>query len=148
MLVSVAAIFAASVADAETKPKTPVTTTAKSAFGQLSFGNQKVAAALYHAQNTGISNGTAPRSRALTLEEIAAKRRGGQTWGQVFRELKAQGLVHEESLGQVVARYQKMLDATPGLLASDMSGGRSNASEGRTNGSARGAAHDVGKGGK
>ena len=108
-----------------------------------------MAAALYYAQSTGDStNGTTIAVRALTLEEIAAKRGRGQAWGQIFRELKAQGLVHEKSLGQVVARYQQTLDTTPGLLASDTSGGRSNANEVGSNGSAGGAVHRVGKGGK
>jgi hypothetical protein len=145
MVVSVVAILAASNAHAQTKPKTPATTTAKDAFNQLSFGNQKVASALYHAQSP---SGTTPATRPLTLAQIAEKRRGGQTWGQVFRELKAQGLVHEKSLGHVVAKYQQTLDSTPSLLASDTSGGTSNASEAGSNGSAGGAVHGVGKGGK
>ena len=147
--VSLVAIFTATGAQAQTKTKTPVTPTSKGAFDRLSLGNQKVAAALYYAQSTGDStNGTTIAVRALTLEEIAAKRGRGQEWGQIFRELKAQGLVHEKSLGQVVARYQQTLDTTPGLLASDTSGGRSNANEVGSNGSAGGAVHRVGKGGK
>jgi len=147
--VSLVAISTATGAQAQTKPTTPVTPTSKGAFGRLSLGNQKVAAALYYAQSTGDSrNGTTIAVRALTLEEIAAKRGRGQAWGQIFRELKAQGLVHEKSLGQVVARYQQTLETTPGLLASDTSGGRSNANEAGSNGSAGGAVHGVGKGGK
>ena len=147
--VSLVAIFAATGAQAQPKPKTPVTPASRGAFDKLSLGNQKVAAALYYAQSTGDSrNGTTIAVRALTLEEIAAKRGRGQAWGEIFRELKAQGLVHEKSLGQVVARYQQTLDTTPGLLASDTSGGRSNANEVGSNGSAGGAVHGVGKGGK
>jgi hypothetical protein len=149
LVMSVVAIFAAAGAHAQTKPKTPVTAASKGAFHGLSLGNQKVAAALYHAQSPGGSiNGATPAGRPLTLEAIAAKRQSGQAWGQIFRELKAQGLVHEKSLGQVVARYQQKLDATPGLLASDTSGGRSNAYEVGSNGSAGSAVHGVGKGGK
>lgn len=149
MVVSVVASFAASSAGAQTQSKTPATSASKGAFDRLSLGNQKVAAALYYAQSTGVSaNGTTAASRPLTLQEIAAKRGRGQAWGQIFRELKAQGLVHEKSLGQVVARYQQTLDATPGLLASDTRGIRSNAYEAGSNGSAGGAVHGVGKGGK
>jgi hypothetical protein len=147
MVVCVVAIFAVSGAHAQTKPKTPATAASKGAFDKLSLGNQKVAAALYHAQSSGVgSSGTTPAGRPLTLEEISAKRGRGQAWGQIFRELKAQGLVHEKSLGQAVARYQKTLDASPGLLASDTS--RSNAPEVGSNDSAGGAVHGVGKGGK
>ena len=152
LVVSVAAVFAAGGAQAQTKPKTPATSAPKGAFDKLSLGNQKVASALYQAQSTGVpdsgATGTAPATRLFTLEEIAAKRRAGQQWGQIFRDMKAQGLVHEKSLGQVVARYQQTLDATPGLLASDTSGSRPNAYEAGSNGSAGGAAHGVGKGGK
>ena len=152
MVVTVVAIFAASGAGAQTKPGTPATSAtsaSKGAFDRLSLGNQKVAAALYYAQSTGASaNGTTAAGRPLTLQEIAAKRGRGEAWGQIFRELKAQGLVHEKSLGQVVARYQQTLDATPGLLASDTSGIRSNAYEAGSTGSAGGAVHGVVKGGK
>ena len=134
VVMSVVAIFAASGVQAQTKAKTPVTPASTDAFDKLSLGNQKVASALYQAQSAPASTKrTTQAARPLTLEEIAAKRRSGQEWGQIFRELKAQGLVQEKSLGQVVARYQQTLDARPGLLASDSSGGRSNAHEAASN---------------
>ena len=148
MAVSVVVIALASGAHAQTKPTAPPKPAAKGAFDKLSLGNQKVAAALYYAQSPRSTNGVTHASRRLTLEEISSKRGLGQTWGQIFRELKAQGLVQEKSLGQVVARYQQTLDATPGLLASDVSGGRSSAYESGANGSEGGAVHGVGKGGK
>ena len=79
------------------------------AFDKLSVGNQKVAASLYEAQNaatfaTGTSRPTST-ARPLTLDEIVARRQTGQGWGQVFRDMKAQGLVQEKSLGQVVTKY-------------------------------------------
>jgi hypothetical protein len=130
----------------QTKPKAPVAASPSSAYAKLSFGNQKVAAALYQAQNPAVAStahGAAPAARPLTLEEIASKRRNGQVWGQIFREMKAQGLVHEKSLGQVVARYQQT-----GPLAADNGAGRLHAAEAGSNGDASGAAHAVGKGGK
>jgi len=148
MAVSVVVIALASGAQAQTKPTAPPKPAAKGAFDKLSLGNQKVAAALYYAQSPRSTNGVTHASRRLTLEEISSKRGRGQTWGQIFRELKAQGLVQEKSLGQVVARYQQTLDATPGLLASDVSGGRSTAYEAGASGSEGGAVHGVGKGGK
>ena len=51
-------------------------------------------------------------ARPLTLDEIAARRQTGQGWGQVFRDMKAQGLVQEKSLGQVVSKYS--LSTGPG----------------------------------
>ena len=133
-IVTVLTIITVAGAAAQTKPRAPVASTPSGAYDKLSLGNQKVASALYQAQSAPASTKrTTQAARPLTLEEIAAKRRSGQEWGQIFRELKAQGLVQEKSLGQVVARYQQTLDARPGLLASDTSGGRSNAHEAASN---------------
>jgi hypothetical protein len=97
--------------------------TKSGAFDKLSLGNQKVAFALYQAQSFGvaatIANGSTPASKPLTLEQIAAKRRSGQAWGPIFREMKALGLVHEKTLGQVVARYHQTFDAPSSAVASD-----------------------------
>ena len=153
-IVTVLTVITVAGAAAQTKPRGPVAST-PSAYDTLSLGNQKVASALYQAQSSGvaakISSGSTHPSRPLTLEEIASKRRAGQTWGQIFREMKAQGLVHDKSLGQVVARYQQTSDAVPGALASNNSGSKPSALEVGANGSngyAGGAAHGVGKGGK
>ena len=110
-VVSIVTIFAAG-AQAQTKPGT---VTPSSAYSKLSLGNQKVASALYQAQTPAVGT----TARPLSLEQIAAKRRSGQAWGQIFRELKAQGLVHEKSLGQVVARYQKTTEEAHSVVASD-----------------------------
>ena len=140
-IVSVVTIFATAGAHAQTKRVAP---NPSSAYDKLSLGNQKVASALYQAQ-TPTAGTTA---RPLGLEQIAAKRRSGQAWGQIFRELKAQGLVHEKSLGQVVARYLQTTDAAPSVVSIDNGGGKSSALEVGSNGYTGGAAHGVGKGGK
>ena len=127
-VVVVLTIITVAGAAAQTKPRAPVASAPSGAYDKLSLGNQKVASALYQAQSPGvaakISSGSPQASRPLTLEELASKRRAGQTWGQIFREMKAQGLVHEKSLGQVVARYQQTSDAVPGAVASSNSGGK------------------------
>lgn len=84
--------------------------TSAPAFDKLSLGNQKVAASLYQAQTPGTLP-TGPPIRPLTLQQIAAKRLSGQSWGQIFREMKAQGLVQEKSLSQVVSRYGQVTDS-------------------------------------
>jgi hypothetical protein len=148
-VVSLLTMSATTCAQAQTKPKEPTTT---SAFHKLSLGNQKVAAALFQAQRSVVvalrARGLTPASRPLALEEIAARRRGGEAWGKIFREMKALGLVQDKSLGQVVAKYQQTADAPLGVVASDNSGGGSNAPETGSNGFAGGAAHGVVKGGK
>lgn len=149
---SVLAICASPSVQAQTKPKASARSTTPSAFDKLSLGNQTVASALFQAQRSVVAamsaNGSKPASRPLGLEEIAEKRRGGQAWGQIFREMKALGLVQEKSLGQVVAKYQQAADAPLGMVASDNGGTKFNALEVGSNGFAGGAAHGVGKGGK
>jgi hypothetical protein len=94
--------------------------TSAPAFDKLSLGNQKVAASLYQAQNQAQTAGTSPTgspTRPLTLQQISAKRLSGQSWGQIFREMKAQGLVQEKSLSQVVSRYGQLADSDRGVTA-------------------------------
>jgi hypothetical protein len=90
--------------------------TSAPAFDKLSLGNKKVAASLYQAQTAGTSPTGSP-IRPLSLQQIAAKRLSGQSWGQIFREMKAQGLVQEKSLSQVVSRYGQVADSEPGASA-------------------------------
>jgi hypothetical protein len=90
--------------------------TSAPAFDKLSLGNQKVAASLYQAQTAGTSATGSP-VKPLTLQQIAAKRLSGQSWGQIFREMKAQGLVQEKSLSQVVSRYGQVADSEQGAIA-------------------------------
>jgi hypothetical protein len=76
------------------------------AYQRLSSGNQKIARALFDAQAAVIEPASAASSKALTLDEIAAQKRGGTTWGQVFAAMKSRGLLREKDLGQVVSRYE------------------------------------------
>jgi hypothetical protein len=98
------AVFAAeSIAVAQTKS---TVSAAAGAFDRLSVGNQKVARSLQQAQKVP-SGATGPASpvKPLTLDELAARHLGGQPWSGVFKDLKARGLVKENSLGQVVSTY-------------------------------------------
>jgi hypothetical protein len=75
------------------------------AFESLSPGNQRIARALFDAQRIQAPAGgdaATATTRPLTLDEIAARKQGGRGWTQVFEEMKAQGLVQEQHLGQVV----------------------------------------------
>ena len=149
--VSILTIATAAAAQVQTKPKAPAAPTTARAYDKLSIGNQKVASALYQAQGSVVAaiaaSGSSPASRPLTLEEIAARRRGGQAWGQIFRDMKAQGLVTEGTLGQVVANYLQSANTPPPMVASD-SNGKFGALDIGPTGLAGGAAHGVVKGGK
>jgi len=59
-------------------------TTGTGAFDKLSPGDQKIARALFEAQKT--NGGTAP----LTRDQIAARKQH-TGWGEVFKQMKAQG---------------------------------------------------------
>jgi hypothetical protein len=78
-------------------------TTGTGAFAQLSPGNQKIAQALFEAQ-TKSTDPNAPKP--LTLDEIATKKQGHEGWGEVFKDMKAQGLVAQKNLGQVVKSFE------------------------------------------
>jgi hypothetical protein len=91
-----------------TSTTTPGTTpSTQRAFARLSPGNQNIAQALYDAQvapaptSTGTTTASAPTR--LTLDQIAAMKQGGQGWGNVFKQMKAQGLVDAKNLGQVIS---------------------------------------------
>ena len=104
-----------------TTTSTGGSSTKSGAFASLSPGNQKIARALYEAQTTP-SNGTATTtSSKLTLDQIAQMKQEGQGWGNVFREMKAQGRVDARNLGAVVSA-SKHQGATP-VAANATSGG-------------------------
>ena len=71
------------------------------AFESLSPGNQKIARAIFDSERrAGPTAATTP----LSLDEIAAMKQGGKGWGEVFKEMKSQGLVQDRNLGQAVSR--------------------------------------------
>src|SRR5215472_13800458 len=90
----------ASAALAETKSGSP------GSFGDLSPGNQNIARALFYAQHPG-PNGPQP----LSMNQIAALK-SHEGWGRVFKEMRAEGLVHEKNLGEVVSSYEHHLHDT------------------------------------
>src|SRR4030095_7537423 len=97
------------------------------AYSRLSAGNQKVARALFDAQQAHVapggssastggapsSNGTTvaapttPAAKPMTLDQIAAQKQGGHPWGEIFQTMRDQGLVQERNLGQVVSKYRR-----------------------------------------
>jgi hypothetical protein len=81
------------------------------AFTSLSPGEQRIARALYEAQR---SAGDAEPSwghveaRVRSLDEVAGMERSVAGWNQVFKQLKAEGLIAEQTLGHVVARSTRL----------------------------------------
>jgi hypothetical protein len=80
------------------------------AYERMSPGNQRIARALFEAQAPAFlpaaTAGARPRApRILTLDQIAAQKESGQGWGQVFQTMRADGLLRETNLAQVMRRY-------------------------------------------
>lgn len=65
------------------------------AFDTLSPGNRSIAESLYNAQ-------TGPT--LWTRDQIATAKVSGDGWGQIFQEMKRDGLITDKSLGQVIRR--------------------------------------------
>src|SRR5205085_7847563 len=87
------------------------------AFDRLAPGDQKIARALYDAQRRDLM----PGSR-LTLDQIAVKK-GSEGWGNVFKDMKSQGLVTAKTLGHVVSRSSARPDAAGRGVANDVARG-------------------------
>jgi len=68
----------------------------------LSPGNRLIAQALYSAQKSSGATGHQP----WTLTRVALARAGGRNWGDVFQQMKQEGVMEAETLGQVVTWYQ------------------------------------------
>ena len=115
-------LFGAATADAQVAPPPP----AAGAYQKLSPGNQKVARALFEAQTVSLTTTTtragkpsvrspatvpSPSSasgpKPLTLDQISAMKQNGTGWEYVFRQMRAQGLMTEHIIGQVMSRHSQ-----------------------------------------
>ena len=147
LLVATATAAAAQGTTTTTSGTTPTDTTTSGAFDRLSPGNQKIARALFEAQpeptappggttgttpGTGSTTGTAPTR--LTLDEIAARKQGGEGWGVIFKDMKAQGLVEQKNLGQVVSGYNHRHRVSPAGAVTTAGNRTTSATDGGTKG--------------
>ncbi len=80
----------------------PAVATPVRAIDGLSPGNRLIAQALFNAQKAMTVTGL----KAWSLERVASARSGGRNWGEVFQQMKQEGLLEAETLGQVVTWYQ------------------------------------------
>ncbi len=103
----------------------------QTAFSGLSPGNQKIARSLFLAQQP-TPTGPAP----LSLNQIAAME-GHAGWGEVFKQMKSEGLLTAKNLGQVVSAHEASLHAgAAGAGRSFSTGGHSHATGDRDRGTA------------
>lgn len=71
-------------------------------YSQLSSGNQKIAEALFQAQQGGGA------TASWSIEDIALVKRQGSGWSNVFRRMKEDGLFLEKNLGQIISGRGKI----------------------------------------
>jgi hypothetical protein len=85
------------------------------ASGAREGGDQRIAWALYDAQMRAMSaaTGAGSRPRRRTLAEIVSMGGDRRKWGIAFKQLKADGLVQEQTLGQVIARWARTGGGSP-----------------------------------
>lgn len=72
------------------------------AYEALPPGGRKIAEGLFAAQSGATAAADGSPATGWTLDDIAAARAGGG-WGQVFKQMQAQGLVSAKTLGEAVS---------------------------------------------
>ena len=102
MVVCLSVALLASGAFAQTAPPAPNSN--EGAFDKLSPGNQKIAQALFDAQQSNATDPSSATATPLSRDDIAAMKQDGKGWGGVFKEMRQEGLVQEKNLGQVVSQ--------------------------------------------
>lgn len=105
-----------------------------SSFEQLSPGSRMIAKSLSWAQGeSDLDTGAASRGARWSLEKISAARLAGRSWGEVFLQMKADGLIAARTLGEVFNGYYRPVPvSTPVSASSETSsgpGGTSSASD-------------------
>ena len=154
-------LFGVTTADAQmTPPPAPA-----GAYQKLSPGHQKVARALFEAQTISMTTTTTkagskpavassmpsaaggPAPKPFTLDQIAAMKQQGSGWEHVFRQMRAQGLLTEKNIGQVMTRYNQSRPATSASIVTTGATRVGAALGGNDNGSARGGADSYGRSG-
>ena len=99
--------------------QTPV----EGSYERMDLGHQKIARALFEAQLSNTIPGGASRPKRgaskvnpLTLDEISALKENGRAWGFVFQTMRSRGLLQEDNLGQIMAKYDQRRQST-GVVA-------------------------------
>jgi hypothetical protein len=150
-------LFGVTTADAQMAPPPAPA----GAYQKLSPGHQKVARALFEAQTVPMSttpkygSKPAPSStasptapRPLTLDQIAAMKQQGSGWEHVFKTMRAQGLLADKSMAQVMTRYNQSRPTSASVITTGGAARRSAPSGGAgDNASSRGNADTYGRSG-
>ncbi len=92
----------------ETAPGTSGTADVTGSFAELSPGNHKIADALFTAQPEVAPLG----STLMTQNQIADLKASGMGWGQIFKQMQADGLTTTRNLGQAVSAFNHQQTTT------------------------------------
>jgi hypothetical protein len=106
ILIMTSPIWAQSQSGVMTSSQNASSAMTTGAFQNLSPGDQKIANALFAAQPR-----TTTGPARLSRDQIAALK-GSEGWGQVFSQMKTEGLLQAKNLGQVVSRSEHQIHAT------------------------------------
>lgn len=68
------------------------------AYKELSPGGQKIADSLFDGQSIGEEG-----NHAWSLDQIATAKQDGQGWGEIFKQMKNDGLTDAKNIGQLVS---------------------------------------------
>lgn len=68
------------------------------AYKELSPGGQKIVDSLFDAQSIGEEG-----NQAWSLDQIATAKQDGQGWGEIFKQMKTDGLTDARNLGHLVS---------------------------------------------
>jgi hypothetical protein len=116
ILIMSSPIWAQSPSEVMTSSPSASSATTTGAFQSLSPGDQKIANALFAAQPR-----TTTGPARLSRDQIAALK-GSEGWGQVFSQMKTDGLLQAKNLGQVVSHSEHQIHASTTVAMSQ--GGR------------------------
>jgi hypothetical protein len=79
-------------------------------YDKLSTGNRKIADSLFDGQSIGPNGG-----EAWSLDKIASEHQSGRGWGEIFKQMKADGVTGARNLGELVSgRYQARTSTASG----------------------------------
>lgn len=85
-------------------------------FEDVSAGNLGIASALFEGQSgeTADPPSDGETATAWSMDDILQAKQDGQGWGQIFKQMKADGATDARNLGELVSRYKRGLNGSLG----------------------------------
>lgn len=111
-----ALLLGAGAAYAETSLADDSGTVSDTSFEDVSAGNLGIASALFEGQSgeTADPPSDGETATAWSMDDILQAKQDGQGWGQIFKQMKADGATDARNLGELVSRYKRGLNGSLG----------------------------------